>query len=188
MAFEQVIPIHELVAPRAVNNRGAVSPLTRAKASKAPVSMPLAEPRQRIFRITCQTGATPGRPRTPSRRPAAASARLRWFVVITGAASRPGRHAPASAGKCPIPNGFTRMYVDEEAHQDRRRRQQDVVEEAHDHGAVGGSSPAYSASQVPAITPMLESDDHPTPKHIRDRADDGVTQTAGRPPPPGCPW
>ena len=48
--------------PRAVNSKGAVSPLMRAKASRIPVSMPLPAARHKIVRVTVQTGVPSATP------------------------------------------------------------------------------------------------------------------------------
>ena len=91
---------------KAVNSSGAVSPLTRAKASKAPVSMPFRAEGQRILRTTkekCAPSATPA-----SRRVDGCSRSTSSVVrVITGIASSDSATAPAKAEK--LWKGATRI-------------------------------------------------------------------------------
>ena len=89
---------------RAVNSRGAVSPLMRAKASRAAVRRPLRAERQRTSRITRARGAPSD---TPASRSAGGCSDSTSSVVrvINGAASIARATAPAIAEK--LWNGAT---------------------------------------------------------------------------------
>ena len=114
----------------AVNSSGAVSPLIRAKASRRAGEDAAARP---SARGSCGSRVQSGAPSaTPaSRRGVGCSCSTSSVVrVITGTASSASATAPAKPEK-PW-NGAHQQLVDEQADQDRRRREQHVVEEADD--------------------------------------------------------
>ena len=110
----------------AVNSSGAVSPLMRASASRMPVTMPGSAARYSTCTVTFHCG-------TPSDSAASricdGTSRSISSVVRTTTGSTISASAKRAGEAGEVPDARDHQRVDEQAQHDRRRRQQDVVDE-----------------------------------------------------------